>query len=1101
MRFTTPFKRTPRSLKNKITLFAFIVLPFTTFSQTEKYSHIYDSDEIISKGVELYQSEKYSEAIKEYDKILKPDSDYLKAQYEKILALSALEKEEELQQLFEKLYSNGSMKEYPDLFVLYGSFLSDKQQFAQAEKILLEAEKQLPYSSIVSYNTAVVYIRMEDRQKAIDYLKKTITNNPNYASAHYILGLIAYESGRIVEGSLGMLGYLTLAPAGKFSTEAVLKLNTKMGQDFLKKDNLVYSAKGDDFSELELILRNQLPLNQKYKVITTIDDIVTRQMQAILEYAPTHQVKDGFFENIYIPYLADIQKKKLTEDFIYYSLISFEEKLGKKLTTHKKKIIDFSQKYVGGDMWELYGRRKLDHFGVMEDVVIYLEDNFPSMIGKTIDGKAQGKYKLVNKHGQLLGEINYKDNELEGLQTYYYPNGKKSNSVYFVKGVKSGEFKEYYTNGNIQSEGTYKNGEPDGSYIFYYPNGGKQCERTFKNGQIEGASICYYPNGQVKNEYPYVNGKLNGKVIEYNEIGAITQVGTYVDDLFDGEVIVYYDGTKVNSKLTYQKGIPVGSYMQYYENGQIYKESTFENGNIKKSTEYFANGKIIGESFFDAKGQLEKQIYYDENGVKYFEERFKGGKTKVGYQYTASNNQPIEVPLKKDMYEMKDLNGTLRISGYYSKGTMNGPWTYYKSNGNINFIQNYKNDKVEGLRYDYDEQGQVSSTYYQSEGGVISGLFEGFRNNKMSVQMYFSEGERHGPFQYFYKNGGVSYEGYYINGRYHLNHYTYTQSGKPLKEYEYIDNYLVRIKSYNSDSSVGYEVNLANKTQKVELIENQGLVITSNEYKNGVRNGNSTTKLKSGELVAKMEVINDVIHGKYQFYHATGKLSVEADYYSGKINGTSKYYDLNGKMRLSTVEAFDKEFGNVTRYYENGQKIYEYNSFNEVKDGEQIFYNHSGKPIAAIGYAMDVIQYYKVLDKAGNLGEVQKTIPTADYQIVSKYPDGKTAFKLNLTKGLFDKQLEINSESGQPIYVSEFKLGLLHGKRIEYFKNGKIYKSEFLDNNHYQGVQEYFSEDGKIIISAPFNFDELHGELKVFENGKLVKHRMYDSNELVEIKL
>src|SRR5690606_32063978 len=119
-----------------------------------------DSDEIIAKGVELYASEKYSEAIKEYDKILKPDTDYLKAQYEKILALSALDKKAELEELFQKLYASGSMTQYPDLLVLYGSHMSDKEEFAQAEKLFLEAEKLLPYSSIVSYNIAIVYIRM-----------------------------------------------------------------------------------------------------------------------------------------------------------------------------------------------------------------------------------------------------------------------------------------------------------------------------------------------------------------------------------------------------------------------------------------------------------------------------------------------------------------------------------------------------------------------------------------------------------------------------------------------------------------------------------------------------------------------------------------------------------------------------------------------------------------------------------------------------------------------------------------------------------------------------------------------------------------------------
>src|SRR5690606_9728048 len=156
--------------------------------------------------------------------------------------------------------------------------------------------------------------------------------------------------------------------------------------------------------------------------------------------------------------------------------------------------------------------------------------------------------------------------------------------------------------------------------------------------------------------------------------------------------------------------------------------------------------------------------------------------------------------------------------------------------------------------------------------------------------MYFYDGQRHGPYQYFYKNGTISYEGYYINGRNYLSHYTYNQSGKPLREFEYIDNYVVRIKNFNPDSSIGYEIDLANKTQKIDILENQGLVITSVDYKNGVRNGKSITKIKNGELISNIEITNDVYHGKYNYYHPTGKPSLEANYYSGKVNGTSKFY-------------------------------------------------------------------------------------------------------------------------------------------------------------------------------------------------------------------
>lgn len=1096
-----PLKLNATLFKKPVTLFSLFLLPFSGLAQEEKYSQIYDSDQIINKGIELHQAQRYAEALQQYDKILRPDSDYLRAQYEKLLTLSEQGNKEEVLQILEKLYRQGDMVEWPDLLVLYGSKLSDAERYAEAEKILLEAEKLMPHSSIVLFNQSIVYIRTEQKQKAVDALKKSITYNPNHATGHYLLGLMAYESGKIVEGSLAMLAYLTISPTGKFSQEAVLKLNTKMGQDFLKKDNLVYSDKGDDFSELELILRNQLPLHQKYKVKSTIDDIVTRQVQAIMEYAATHKLKDGFFENIYIPYLADIHKRDLTEAFTYYILLSFEEPLGKKLSTHKKKIIDFAEKYISGDMWEIYGRRKLEHFGSVQEVVVYLEDGYPSLIGKQENGKFHGRFKIVDKHGKLLGEINYKQGLLDGVQTYYFLNGKKSNYLTFVNGEQSGEFKEYYTNGNIQAEGTYKKGEIDGKYIYYHPNGGKSCERNFVNGQLHGTSVCYYPNGQIKNEYNYVNGKLHGKTVDYNPIGKITQISTYVDDQMDGDAFYYFDGTQVKTHGKYEKGVPVGIFKDYYENGAVNKEYLFENGNVKHIKEYFANGKVYSESMFDNKGQLEKQIYFDENGKKYFEERFKGGKTKVGYQYTPSSDQPIEVPLKKDLYEMKDLNGTLRVAGYYSKGTMNGMWEYYKSNGKLNFKQNYKNDKMWGLRYDYDEQGRILGIYYQAEGGVLSGLYEGFRGDKPFVNMYFKDGQRNGPFQYLYPNGNISYEGYYIDGNSALNHYYYSQSGKLQKSYEFINNQMTKIKSYNPDDSTESELVLANLSKKADITYNRGLVISSTDYKNGVRNGRVVTKTQKGELISDIEMVNDVNHGKYVFYNGTGKLASEATFYAGEKHGTNKYYDLNGKLRLTTSDIFGKEFGSVIRYYENGQKIYEYNSLNDIKDGEQIFYNLSGKAIASIGYAMDVIQYYRVLDASGNLGEPQKTIPTSDYQIVSNYPSGKTAFKLNISKGLFDQVMEIYSENGQLNYTCGFKSGLLNGKRIEYYANGKIYKSENLDENLYHGVQEYFSADGKQIISAMYTFDELHGELKVFENGTLVKHRVYDSDELVEIKL
>ena len=109
------------------------------------------------------------------------------------------------------------------------------------------------------------------------------------------MGSIALENGNIVEGSLALLSYLAIAPTGKFAQEAVLKLNNKFGENYLTKGKVVFSTSGDNFEELETILRNQLPLRKAYKLKTEIDDVIMRQMQAVMEYSLEHKMDNGFF--------------------------------------------------------------------------------------------------------------------------------------------------------------------------------------------------------------------------------------------------------------------------------------------------------------------------------------------------------------------------------------------------------------------------------------------------------------------------------------------------------------------------------------------------------------------------------------------------------------------------------------------------------------------------------------------------------------------------------------------------------------------------------------------------------------------------------------
>src|SRR5690606_21768200 len=106
-------------------------------------------------------------------------------------------------------------------------------------------------------------------------------------------------------------------------------------------------------------------------------------------------------------------------------------------------------------------------------------------------------------------------------------------------------------------------------------------------------------------------------------------------------------------------------------------------------------------------------------------------------------------------------------------------------------------------------------------------------------------------------------------------------------------------------------------------------------------------------------------------YSPNGKPSFESTYYSGKIDGDAFYYDLNGNLRFTTTYIFGKEYGNAKSYYQNKQLLMEYSMLEDKINGEQVYHNIHGKPIVAIGYVLDEIAYYKILDSNGNLGEAR----------------------------------------------------------------------------------------------------------------------------------
>ncbi len=1080
----------------KILFILFIGYFSRSYSQTD-YAFVYNTDLILNKGVALYEAEKYADAIIEYEKISKVDPKFLNAQYEKAMALSALDKKEELKAFFEDLYTKNLMPEFPTLYTLYGSFLSDQKEYDLSEKIFNEGEKYLPNSSNFLYNFAILFIRKKESQKGVDLLERIITNDPNHASSHYLLGVLAHDNGKIVEATLALMSYLMIAPEGRFAEKAILNLNAKYGENYLENNKLVFSKSGDNFEEIEVVLRNQLPLRSAYKVKSDIDDVVIRQIQAVAEYSLEHKMGDGFFETIYIPWIKDMMEKQRFEAYSYYILQGMQEKIGKKLSSKKKIVADFNDNYVLAGFWNSFGKRKMDFFGNQQEVIVSIKNQVPYLIGSQINEKSEGKHKYLNELGNLAGELNFRNNELDGIQKYFDEKGNLIEEKSFKNGKVDGTRTAYYQNGQISAKENYKDGVLNGIGTSYYVNGGKQCEVNFINGEREGKLTCIYPNGSKKAEGTYSKGKLNGAYLSYNEVGDLIESYNCINDIIDGKYVEYYDGKVLKSEAVYANGKILGSFKSYYSNSALEKENTYEGGKIKKSVNYFSNGKKSTESIYNDKEEMETYSYYDSDGNKYFEEKYKSGELRSALQFSKDNPNPIEISLSSKPFVMKDFQGNQLAAGNFEKGKKTGEWNHHFVSRIKRLQEFYNGGNQNGLSYDYQKNGLINSIKNFTKD-TINGLYEVYENGKLDRNYSYDGGKQNGPYKTFYTDGLLKSEGFLVNGSINFEKLEYRQNGSISKREQYIEDVMTSTETYNSKGEKESSFDCKNKTGKFTISHNNGTTITLNELLNGELNGKSLEKDKFNNPITETEFINGIRHNTYKDYSPLGTIYRESTYYAGKLNGIDKIYDFVGNLRYTDENTFGNENGKITRFYHNKMKMQECNQINGSIEGDYTYFNQKGEPILIIGYQENSIKYYIRKSKTGELND-KIAIIDETAEISSSYPNGKIAIQINYVKGNVEGKLIINNELGKPEYESNTIHNLLNGNRIEYYANGNVYKKEHFKNSDFEGLQEYFKEDGKPWITAEYKNDELHGNVLIFNEGKVVLTKKYDSNELVEI--
>ncbi len=190
--------------------------------------------------------------------------------------------------------------------------------------------------------------------------------------------------------------------------------------------------------------------------------------------------------------------------------------------------------------------------------------------------------------------------QINGVQQFFYPNGKISSEGTMRNGKPDGYWKSYYESGILKSEGNRLNHDLDSLWKFYNEQGGLILEITYRNGKKNGNKTSWLdketirenyindikegytrydlPDGTKKMDIPFVKGLEQGIGKEYSFDGGVITITEYKK----GFIV---DRMKVNRRD--KTGQKQGKWITFWENGKIKTEGTFrddqKNGYFKES--------------------------------------------------------------------------------------------------------------------------------------------------------------------------------------------------------------------------------------------------------------------------------------------------------------------------------------------------------------------------------------------------------------------------------------------------------------------------------------------------------------------------------------
>ena len=287
---------------------------------------------LVGDGILYYQEGMYDDARNLYEQALVEDPKSSLALYEMALLYydqKQYDKAIEYAELALK-YDKSSQKQ---ALLLKGSALDNMGESKEALKIYKKAVKRYGDDHLVHYNIGLTYWRAGDVERAEDHLHEAVMIKSDHLNSHYLICYIQQNQGRVLEGLLSGLFYLSLAPDSPLAEELLEELHQSYFKQVERGEGNVINISLNEWEGagalasmklmIPLLAASKTSMEEEAGAKMTKGESFVFMTKGFLESLPREAYFDGtIWTEIYLPYFQRLQYHGLIEPFTYYAAMS-----------------------------------------------------------------------------------------------------------------------------------------------------------------------------------------------------------------------------------------------------------------------------------------------------------------------------------------------------------------------------------------------------------------------------------------------------------------------------------------------------------------------------------------------------------------------------------------------------------------------------------------------------------------------------------------------------------------------------------------------------------------------------------------------------------